>query len=173
MAAQSTYTPISTYTVTSGPTNGIYFSSIPSTYTDLVFVIFGKESTANTSIYTLSIAANADTSSTYSYTYIRGDGSSATSSRSTLNTFFVGTTTGSSNTPFTVTQGSILNYSNSTTRKTCISRSASDMNGSGNTYESVSLWPQTTAINALSFYVYGGNGFINGSTITLYGITAA
>jgi hypothetical protein len=49
MAAGSTYTPIATTTIGSAVSN-YTFSSIPTTYTDLVFVAYGKTS-AGTSIY--------------------------------------------------------------------------------------------------------------------------
>ena len=48
MAAGNTYTPIATTTLSSSQ-NDITFSSIPSTYTDLVIVFNGKSTNAGTS----------------------------------------------------------------------------------------------------------------------------
>ena len=77
MAAGSTYTPIAT-TTASGSASSVTFSSIPSTYTDLVIVadILGAASTADAVL-----RFNSDTTSNYSETVIRGDGSSAASAR--------------------------------------------------------------------------------------------
>jgi hypothetical protein len=44
MAAGATYTPIATYTVSGSSTLTYTFSSIPSTYTDLVLVVNGSSS---------------------------------------------------------------------------------------------------------------------------------
>jgi hypothetical protein len=72
----ATYEPIATYTAPSAQAS-YTFSSIPSTYTDLVLVAnFGKS--ADTAI---KYRVNGDTGSNYSVTALYGDGSSAGSFR--------------------------------------------------------------------------------------------
>lgn len=161
MAAGSTYTPIATTTLGSAATS-YTFSSIPSTYTDLVLVIAGTAGTDET----IGLRFNSDSGSNYSETAINGDGSSATSFRESNITR---AQLGSIGSTQSVTIINIMNYSNTTTYKTALGRG----NYSGARVRSyVSLWRNTAAIN--SVYVdANGATFAVGSTFTLYGIQAA
>jgi hypothetical protein len=161
----STYEPIATQTLGSA-TNNITFSSIPSTYTDLILVanIGVSIATANTFI-----RFNSDSGSNYSVTQLRGNGSSATShslaNQSRINTDYDG---------FTTSLGSniiiqVQNYSNSTTNKTALIRSNE---AAYSTVATVGLWRNTAAITSIFFSVDTHN-FITGSSFTLYGIKAA
>jgi len=76
MAAGSTYTPIATTTLGSSATS-YTFTSIPSTYTDLVIVAQIK---GDTTTY-LNLRFNGDTGSNYSRTTLSGNGSTASSER--------------------------------------------------------------------------------------------
>ena len=71
----ATYVPIGTNTVSGTTTNLITFSSIPSTFTDLVLIDNGKFSASDNSY---AMTFNGDTASNYSYTYLLGSGTSAT-----------------------------------------------------------------------------------------------
>jgi hypothetical protein len=165
MAAGSTYTPIAT-TTTLVPTTNVTFSSIPSTYTDLVLVIAGTLVGTGTNY----IATVNGSSSGYSYTYLTGNGTSASSGRaSSQSRFDIGYQ------PTYGTQGNILlnfyNYSNTTTYKTITSRSNQASSG---TYAYVGLWQSTSAINQIVIDTTGAAGNIaSGSTFTLYGIQSA
>ena len=57
----------------------VTFSSIPATYTDLV-LICNPISTATSGAY-MNMTYNSDTASNYSYTWMRGNGSTAASGR--------------------------------------------------------------------------------------------
>ena len=166
MAAGSTYTTIST-TTTLVPTTNVTFSSIPSTYTDLVLVIGGTLVGTGTNFIAI---VNGDTSSNYSYTYLTGNGTSASSGRaSSQGRFDIGYQ------PTYGTQGNILlnfyNYSNSTTYKTITSRSNQASSG---TYAYVGLWRSTSAITQIVIDTTGAaSNIASGSTFTLYGIAAA
>ena len=72
----STYTPIATTTLGSA-VNSVTFSSIASTYTELVLVI-QYQSAANC---VANITFNNDTATNYSTTYLSGNGTSAASAR--------------------------------------------------------------------------------------------
>ena len=81
MAAGSTYTPIYTTTLASAAAS-YTFSSIPSTYTDLVIAATGL-TTAGT---TLAMRFNGDTATNYSDTYLLGNAGAASSSRDSTKT---------------------------------------------------------------------------------------
>ena len=167
MAAGATYTPIATTTLGSNQAN-ITFSSISGSYTDLVLIVNGAFTTAET----IGIQYNTDTGSNYSSTILAGSGSSASSGRNTNQTGLTVGTNGYFTT--TIIANSIIqiqNYSNSTTYKTTLSRSN---NASVGLDAIVGLWRSTSAITSIKLYgFYSGHSFITGTTATLYGITAA
>jgi hypothetical protein len=160
-----TYEPIATQTLANSTTAEVTFSSIPSTYTDLVLVLSTKQQ-SNT---TVKLRLNGDTASNYSYTRLSGDGSSAASERgSTLSTMpihFSGTEWNNAIISFN-------NYKNTTTNKTVISRSN---NANLFTMVWVGLWRNTAAINTILITTdnLSVTYFTTGSTFTLYGILAA
>ena len=157
----TTYTPIATTTLGSAQAS-ITFSSIASTYTDLVLIVNGAASNANT----FGVQVNLDTGTTYSTTGIIGDGSTASSNRQTNSTVgYVGAL---------ATNGVIIvnfqNYANTTTYKTWISRGSA---ASDSTQSRVSLWRNTNAISTIKLLEPSGATFSTGVTATLYGIKAA
>jgi hypothetical protein len=167
MAAGSTYTPIATTSIGNTTTATYTFSSIPSTYTDLILVqSIGNNSGSGAS--GVRIQYNGDTGSNYSWTYLVGTGSSAVSGRNSNATYYdIGIENDTTN--FAVVTTQIMNYANTTTYKTAISR------GSASTREvstNASLWRSTSAINSITITKADGN-FKQGSTFTLYGIQAA
>jgi hypothetical protein len=162
----STYTPIAT--VSPSGTSAVDFTSIPSTYTDLVLVMGGAMAAAANMLVRVG-NGSLDTGSNYSVTQITGSGSSASSSRL------------SSQAEIKVTEGlffntneqcniliSFQNYSNATTYKTLLSRSNSAGIGVN---ALVGLWRSTSAIDTIR--LYGSQNFNSGSVVTLYGIEAA
>jgi hypothetical protein len=161
MPAGSTYTPIATTTLGSAQST-VTFSSISGTYTDLVVVINGSVSATKN----CTVQLNGDTGSNYSWTYLYGSGSSASSARSS-NTAeglinYVGTEQST-----TILQ--INNYSNSTTYKTVLSRSSSSVLG---TMAIALLWRNTAAITSMNLVAPSAT-WSTGSTFTLYGIASA
>jgi hypothetical protein len=167
----ATYDPIATQTL--GYTAGsVTFSSIPSTYTDLVFVVNASQAGINP-VY---IQVNGLTTAIYSNTWMVGNGSTASSGRYTaaalggagfnLDNF-------NSNTPFPTTFSGIgtyhfMNYSNTTTNKTVLLR-----HGNNNwTVADVGLIATTAAISSITCYAVGNN-WNSGSIFSLYGIKAA
>jgi hypothetical protein len=163
MAAGATYEPIATQTLASTATS-VSFTSIAATYTDIVLVAAGTASTA-TGVF---VRVNNDSGSNYSFTQLQGDGTTATSSRSTAQN------KAGAGSWYTTQSNSIVqfqNYANATTYKTFLTR----MNNAGNLVEAtVSLWRNTAAINRIDIAPgFGANTFSIGSTFTLYGIAAA
>jgi hypothetical protein len=165
MAAGSTYTPIAT-TTASGSVATYTFSSIPSTYTDLYIVISGTLASGGNDVI---MYFNGDTGNNYSATYLNGNGTAAASGRysSRLN---IPLSYGSGISP---TQGSfftnIMNYSNTTTYKTALTRVNNTQYGLD---YGVGLWRSTAAINSITIGSSSGN-MTNTTTLTLYGIAAA
>lgn len=161
MAAGATYEPIATTTVTSN-TSTVTFSSIPSTYTDLVVI-------ANTTLSAgvgFGMYFNSDTASNYSFIYFYGDGSTAAAG-SNQNTTRINI--GNGNTTYSTYKAHIQNYSNTTTFKSVISNG-----GIGNeiAIAFAGMWRSTSAINSITFQP--ASGTINAGTMfTLYGIAAA
>ena len=175
MAAGSTYTPIATTTLGSDTTT-VTFSSISGSYTDLVLVA-GFGSNRDGAGFSIRVGnGSVDTGTNYSNTNLYGTGSSAASDRTTSYSYFstfpnigFSTTLNANNLMI-----SIMNYSNSTTYKTLLSRgnNAAGTNYPG-TIASAGLWRSTSAINTVSLFGGGTDKFLSGSTFTLYGITAA
>lgn len=160
----ATYEPIATTTL--GTTaSTVTFSTIPGTYTDLILVWTGTLS-SSTSVWGLQY--NSDTGSNYSWTSLRGDGSAASSTRDSGSTRILCGWIGTSQTTELV---HIMNYSNTTTNKTNISRNNSTV---ASTYVSanVGLWRSTSAITSVTART-DSSTFASGSTFTLYGIKAA
>jgi hypothetical protein len=161
MAAGATYTPIATTTGT-GSSGTISFTSIPSTYTDLVLIQTGASSSASA---TLQMTFNGDTATNYSRTYIIGNGSGAVSGRDTsIASVYLGLVEANTN---TIVQ--IQNYANTTTYKTCLARTNVINTFTGAV---VGLWRSTAAINRIDVFVSSAT-WNTTSTFTLYGIAAA
>jgi hypothetical protein len=166
----STYEPIATTTIT-GSAAPITFSSIPSTYTDLVLIFNGQSSRAATSD-DFTVQLNSDTAANYSETQMQGNGTTASSSRGSGSTMFgntncrVGGTTGAISNVIL----NLNNYVNSTTYKTVLARlSVTDSNAT----TAVGLWRSTVAITTIKISTSTSGAFTVGSTATLYGIKAA
>jgi hypothetical protein len=157
------------YATASG-TSSVYFGSIPQTYQDLYVVVYSRDATSGTTT-TLFTFLNSDSTSLYSYTYLQGDGASATSGRaSNTNPFGVASqiASGATSGIFASNTMHILNYTNTSTYKTILGRSASDANGSGNTRLYAGLYRSTSAITAVT--INAASTFTAGSTVALYGV---
>jgi hypothetical protein len=165
--ATNTYVALDTQTLVSA-TSSVTFSSISSAYTDLVIVSSPQNNTSE-SLY---IKINGDTGSSYSTTWLTGNGSTATSSRQASNTTGIlagAPNVGLSSTVYGTSIIQIMNYSNTTTYKTAICRWGL---ASAETNATVGLWRSTAAINSVTILVVSGT-FSVGSKFSLYGVKAA
>jgi hypothetical protein len=171
MAAGNTYEAIATQTLGSAAAS-VTFSSIPGTYTDLVLICQPASTTSSDNV---GLRFNGDTGNNYSSTCLSGDGSSASSSRTTnfsyINVANIIGTTGTLGGMTTISH--IMNYSNSTTNKTVINRTSQNGATFNGVEAIVGLWRNTAAITSIVVRQTGSPNFITGSTFTLYGITAA
>ena len=167
MPAGATYEPIATTTLGSA-TASITFSSIGATYTDLRVVLNAQ--TTNAGVSGVEFQFNSDTATNYSYTRLRGNGTAASSSVSANTTGgYAGYTVQSPN--WSMSALDIFSYAGTTFKTALVSNSA-DENGTGNVWNTVSLWRSTAAITAIKLICATGN-FAIGTTATLYGIKAA
>ena len=163
----ATYEKIATTTLGSA-TATVTLSSIPATYTDLVVVVSAAVASSSGDLL---MTFNTDTASNYSYTSLTGNGSAATSARSANRNNIpcdyngiLNTTLGNHNCII-----SVMNYVNTTTYKTALTRSN---NASLGTDANVGMWRSTAAINQIVFINNAGSNFIVGSIFTIYGIKA-
>lgn len=164
----ATYETIATTTLGSNSTS-VVFSSIPQTYTDLIIVFNGLNTSATAMDFECEF--NSDSGNNYSETGLQGDGSSAISFR---HSNYSGAILGSIwSTGRATVIGHFMNYANTTTYKTCLSRFSTPSGGLVGT--TVSLWRNTSAITSINFNQPAGQSgqFVSGSTFTLYGIKAA
>lgn len=159
-----TYTPIASTSFSA--TSTYTFSSIPSTYTDLILVL---GSLTFSSGGNPQIQFNGDTTTNYSNTDLYGNGTSAGSTRNSSNNYInVGfsATNGSATEPSTVIV-QVMNYSNATTYKTLLGRGN---RAGGEAQTNVGLWRKTPEV-ITSMTVKVASGSMTG-TATLYGIKA-
>jgi hypothetical protein len=163
-----TYEPIVSTTLTSAASD-VTFSSIPSTYTDLVIV--GSIKTATLTNPACYVRFNDDTGSNYSVTNMYGNGTSAGSVRFSGQTFIrYNYVTDPNTTNFATMIMNINNYSNSTTYKTALTKFGLASIALDST---VGLWRSTSAITQVTFILESATNFASGCVFTLYGILKA
>jgi hypothetical protein len=170
--ATNTYVALDKVTA-NGSVAQITFTSIPTTYTDLVVVVNGSASYGTPDRTTLALRVgngSLDTTSIYSQTGVYGNGSTASSSRGTGQSYiFTGVISEKNGTTIVNFQ----NYSNTTTYKTILSRGNSlGSTASQDVGLTVGLWRSTSAINTIQFYTNDGTNYSSGTTFSLYGIKA-
>ena len=163
----STYTLISSYTAT-GSESSTTFSSVPSTYTDLVIRMSFRYSAASS----VNSAIAFNISGTKSETYLYGDGSAAASGRdSLLNPQNVNAATYTAN-AFSNSEYYIPNYTSSNNK--CFSSfGVTESNSATGVYMMIAamLLQATGAITSITI---GSSGvFAANSTFYLYGISSS
>lgn len=172
--------------VLSSPTSSVTFSSIPSTYTDLVLKISAKASAATGS--TADFAAlqfNGSTSSVWSGTVINGNGATASSSRSPANQVYDGDAAifpyvpggAASVTANSFSNGEVYipNYASTSLIKPYGIFNVIDNNQASTaifTRAHASLFNSTSAISSIKIVTSGGGAtnYDTGSSFYLYGI---
>jgi hypothetical protein len=150
----------------------VTFSSIPGTYTDLILVTTGVLDSASTGAAVVQAQFNSDTGTNYSWTRLRGNGSSATSDRFSASFDYHPVGLLPANGATTIKPGvcvaHIMSYANTNVFKTTLAAS-----GAATLVErDVCLWRSTSAITSISLTGSGLN-FKSGSTFSLFGVKAA
>jgi hypothetical protein len=161
----ATYEAIASIT-SSGSTAIFDFTSVPSTYTDLVLVFVGTFGGSTNNGQRLRF--NNDANSNYDITRVYGSaGSGAYTDNNTTNTF-VDINYQIAGTIHTF-QCNIGDYANTTGKKTVVSSYASPANDG--TMQQAGTWRNTNAINRVT--LDASINFVSGSMATLYGIKRA
>ena len=167
--ATNTYVALDKVTISGTSTSTITFASIPQGYADIRIVFDGQTITGSSNA--IAIQFNGSSAAYYSRTFIGGNGSSAFSGRSTNLTEAPTCYVKQSQTNVT---WDIMNYSNTTTFKTALSKGS---DASSEVIQHVFLWrgstgSSTAAITDVTILLTAGN-FAVGATCSLYGIKAA
>jgi hypothetical protein len=163
-----TYQKIATTTANGSSTN-VTFSSISSSYTDLVLIV----ANVTAQIDNVGIRLNSDTGNNYSRTIITGNGSTASSSRGTNDSYLYTMYKDTAGGDPVMSIMQFQNYSNSTTYKTVLIRQETNSSGTKAAQAIVGVWRATpAAITNISITSLNAN-FNSGSTFTIYGIKAA
>jgi hypothetical protein len=171
----NTYVQIgSTITVGAGGQASIDFTSIPSTFTDLVLVLSTRCTAAGID-EDLGMRFNGDTTSgNYSYTTLIGTGTSAVSGGQLNASFnYVGRANGSTSTASTFSNQQIYipNYSVTSIQKSSSFDGVRENNTTNGTNDLfANNYNQTAAISSIKIYCLGAANFVQYSTATLYGI---
>lgn len=156
----ATYEAIASTTLNSTSTI-VTFSSIPSTYTDIVCVC----NVGNTVFEVASLQFNNDSTTSYSWTTLQGDGSSASGDR---NTGVGALNLGLRRSGWALNVFHIMNYASTNTFKPVLSIAGAH----GNRQRLIiGQYKSTSAINTIK--ISAGDAFTIGSMFTIYGIKAA
>lgn len=159
-----------TEVVTSGSQATVSFSSIATTWRDLVLIIRGRGTNATTNVEAR-VQFNGDTGANYDQGIQTNNGAVTIVYAGT--TIFVGYLTGST-APANTPSGSVVeipNYKGTTFHKTTLSQMAVQLNTTGTnifTGHGYGQWRSTAAINAVLVLLSAGN-FVDGSVVSLYG----
>jgi hypothetical protein len=174
-APSGAYDSIATFT-SSGSTNLIEFTSIPSTYKHLQLRVHARSAQAAGSD-TVYFRFNSDSTNNYSRHLLSGNGTSAVATGYyPENVIFAGTIPGSTATANAL--GSyivdILDYTNTNKNKITRALGGYDSNGVGIIEMRSANWNSTTAVTSITLANYtAGANFANGSHFALYGIKGA
>jgi hypothetical protein len=171
MPAGATYEPIATNTLGSAAAS-ITFSSIPATYTDLRIVLVSSATYADVRT-TLGYRFNGDSSTNYSFTRVRTDGSTR-ESQTAANVSYqsLGYAPANSTSNKGLHTIDVFSYAGST-YKTSLATASADQNSQGNFQREINLWRSTSGITSVVLFDINGSNFVTGTIATLYGIKAA
>jgi hypothetical protein len=162
----NTFTLIASSTVGAGGASTIDFTSIPSTYTDLLVKLSTREPNQDFVLCQF----NNDTGANYSSRFVRGNGSTTASATSTsLRVGVSASTSGTANT-FSNCEFYVPNYAGSN-QKSVSTDATDEVNATANyMFLSAGLWTGTSAITSIKLFSNAAANFVQYSTAYLYGI---
>lgn len=162
-----TFIKIASVTVGSGGASGIDFTSIPSTYTDLVIKLSLRGTTAS-AVVGAAIAFNGSTSN-FSYRLLYGTGSSALSLIASSGSFGDANASTSTASTFSNQEVYLPNYAGSNNKSFSVDAIQEDNTTTAYAELLAGLWSNTSAITSILIQPTSGN-WAQHSTATLYGI---
>lgn len=158
-----TYTNLATVKLTAA-TSSIIFDSVPFGFGDLIIVVQGTTSVSGNGRMRL----NSDSGNNYSYVYMGGNGTTASSNTATLDNYARvsrDADTGASPLQMNI---NIMDYSATNKHKTILSRANNVVSG---TEGLVSRWQSTAVVTTIEIFASAGTWDI-GTTAILYGVVA-
>lgn len=162
--ATNTYVALDKKTTTTSVAS-IEFTSIPQGYTDLVLIVNGSNTTSDQGLVCQVGNGSVDTAANYSTTFILGSGTSATTGRSSGDTYAIVGRMSNDNSTSII---NFMNYSNTTTKKSILGRG----NNGAMVIQHVAMWQGTSAINTIKVFNLSSVNIAAGATFSLYGIAA-
>jgi hypothetical protein len=158
-----TYTPLATVTLASA-VSSLSFSSIPSSYRDLILVCVASTSTSSSP----RAQVNSDSGSNYSFVRMSSSGSSATSGSGTSTAIIPNSVALANSSTRIQMTFNFMDYSATDKHKTILIRTDESSTG---TEAFANRWASTSAIT--SIYLFPSTGtWSSGSTFSLYGVIA-
>lgn len=171
LVAGGDFESIATVSVGSGGQSTVEFSSIPATYKHLQIRGIARSNRAAFASDPLLIQVNSDTATNYSWHYLVGDGSSASSAagatQSSMTNYLIANNTVSN--VFGAFVIDVLDYANTNIYKTFRSLMGVDNNGSGFISLNSGNWRSTSAITSIKLTAQNGD-LMQYSHFALYGI---
>ena len=164
--------------ITVGPTavSDITFTNIPNTYSHLQIRAIAKDDAGTPQTRFLTFRFNSDTASNYSWHYLTGNGSAASSAAGTSETYGIASFVNEGGTSiFGAAVIDILDYANTNKYKTVRGLGGYDLNGSGEATFASGSWRSTSAITSITLDLrstQAGN-FNQYSQFALYAIKGA
>jgi len=166
----TTFTKIASVSVGLLGASSIDFTSIPSTYTDLVVKASLRDTYTGAVTRPFILKLNGSSSS-YSAKFLLGDGASASSFSDTSGYIGYETTTTTTASTFASVDIYLTNYASSNYKSYSIDGVTENNGTTANASLVASLWSNTAAVNQVTLYPFSSNNFVQYSTATLYGIS--
>ena len=165
----ATYIQIATVTVGAGGAANIDFSSIPSTYTDLLLKVSARS--ANASVADNLLVAFNTSSSTFTVRRLIGNGSAANSYSGSTNYMSEAVANSATSSTFSNQELYIPNYAGSTNKSYSVDGVTENNATTAYITLTAGLWATTSAINRITLTTETASNFQQYSTATLYGIS--
>jgi hypothetical protein len=158
-------------TATPNGVSTITFTSIPQTYTNLQLrmSIIGSAAFSSSQVRVNGVSTN------YTVHYFSGSGSGSDAGALTSTSRFAIVPLGITGDASFPTVGilDIIDYASTSKNKTGRMFGGIDKNGSGEIMLQSGLYQSTTAISSIEVFLAGGQNYVTGTTISLYGIKGA
>ena len=168
----NTFELIASSTVGAGGAASIEFTSIPSTYTDLVVKLSGRTSSTGSIYEWVYIKFNSSTTG-YSYRLLQGNGSNGVASYNGTSQYAGDITDGTATaSTFGNYEMYIPNYAGSTNKSFSVDAVTENNSGLAVADLVAGLWSNTAAITAINLTPRNGS-FVQYSTAYLYGVKNA
>lgn len=159
---------IASVTVGSGGASTFDFTSIPSTYTDLVVKLSAR--TDDTGTYGYAYISFNNTTYNSAIRYLQGSGSGVNSASESTGYIGIVDANGATANTFSSNEVYIPNYAGSTNKSFSVD-STEEHNATTSYMQLMAgLWSNTATINRITIKTAGANKFLQYSTATLYGI---